>query len=79
MPDEFKPSEIGSLVTRQNLNGIEYLVLVECGVTPLPEVLSWFVTFVISRGLNALWTVDNKPYWVGNPQFNNLMAERHYG
>lgn len=73
MPDEFKPSEIGSMVVRQHVNGIDFLSLVECGEKLRSEMLSWFTTFGVSRGLNLVWTVDGKSYWMGSPQFHQLM------
>ena len=79
MPEEFKPSEVKSIVTRQNIQGMEYLMLTECGAKPLPEVLSWFVTFAIGNGLNAMWTVDGKPFWIGHPHFSQLMAKENLG
>lgn len=79
MPDEFKPSEVGSIVTRQIVDGIEYLTMVECGTKPLPEVISWFVTFGVARGMNLEWTVDGKAHWMGHPQFNEIMLQRHMG
>lgn len=78
MPDEFKPSLVKSIVTRQSGNGMDYLVLTECGEKPLPEVVSWFVTFAVSRGMNAKWTVDDKPFWMGSPEFSQMMANEFY-
>lgn len=77
MPDEFKPSEVGSMVVRQNIDGVDFLTLVECGVKPLPEVLSWFITFGVANGLNLEWKVDGKAYWMGNPHFNEIMFQRN--
>jgi hypothetical protein len=78
MPDEFKPSEVKSMVTRQQIQGIDYLMLTECGAKPLPEVLSWFVTFAIGNNQNAMWTVDGKAFWIGHPEFNHLMTKEHF-
>ena len=79
MPDEFKPSEVGSIVTVSDIDGIPYHNLVECGVKPQPEVISWFVAFVVGKGLNAYWTVDGKPYWMGSQPFNAAMHRYHFG
>jgi hypothetical protein len=77
VPLEFKPSEIGSLITSQDVEGIEYYSLVECGVKLDSQMLSWFVTYCLSNQINALWTVDGEPYWMGDPRFNNAMDRRY--
>lgn len=76
VPIEFKPSDIGSLITTQQINGIEYLALVECGETMRPEVVSWFMLHAVSNKINAEWKVNGKSFWIGMPDFSAAMENR---
>ena len=69
IPDELKPSLSNVIITQSDRYGIPHHVLTECGTTVSPEVLSWYITFIVARGLNAFWTVDGKPYWIGTKEF----------
>jgi len=77
VPEEFKPSKVASLIAKQEVNGIGYLSLVECGEKIDSEVLSWFTIYCLSNLANAFWTVDGKPYWMGDPEFNAEMDKRY--
>lgn len=77
MPDKFKPSEIGSIVTIAEIDGIPYHRVTECGVRPDPEFLSWFMLFILQNRLNGFWTVEGKPYWFGAPEFVAAMIKFH--
>lgn len=79
VPIEFKPSEIGSLITIQRIDDMDYYSLVECGEKLDSKFLSWFVTYALSNLLNALWTVDGVPYWMGDQRFNDAMYRLHSG
>lgn len=76
VPLEFKPSVVNSLITRAEINGIPYLVLVEAGEKMRAEVVAWFIVFVSSRGINAEWQIDGKSYYSGHPQFLEIMHNR---
>ncbi len=69
VPIEFKPSEVNSLVTRSDINGMPYLVLLEAGEKMRAEVVSWFIVFVSSKGINAEWQIDGRSYYSGNTNF----------
>lgn len=77
MPDEFKPSAVKSIITTVEEQGIHYHILTECGTKPQPEVISWFATYLVGRGLNGFWTIDGKPYWMGSKEFSELMYLKH--
>ena len=76
MPMEFKPSEVGVIVTNQEWNGIPYLMMVEAGNQIPAEVLSWYVTWAVSNQLNVEWQVGDKIYNMGSAEFQMAMADR---
>jgi hypothetical protein len=69
VPIEFKPSEVNSLITRSEINGMPYLVLVEAGEKMRAEVVAWFIVFVSSKGINAEWQIDGRSHYSGHPEF----------
>lgn len=77
MPDRFKPSEIGAIVTIDEIDGIPYHRVTECGVKLDSDFLSWFVLFAMENRLNAFWTVDGVPNWFGAPDFSMAMFKFH--
>jgi hypothetical protein len=76
VPLEFKPSEVNSLITRLNINGMPYLALVEAGEKIRAEVVAWFIVFVSSKGINAEWQIDGRSYFAGSPQFLKAVEDR---
>ncbi len=69
VPIEFKPSEVNSLITRNEINGMPFLTLLEAGEKMRAEVVAWFIVFVSSKGINAEWQIDGKAYYSGHPKF----------
>ena len=69
VPIEFKPSEVNAIVTRNDINGMPYLVLLETGEKMRAEVVAWFIVFVSSKGINAEWQIDGRSYYSGNTNF----------
>lgn len=78
VPLEFKPSEIGAIIHRMEIDGIAYLNVVECGQLLNPKLLSWFVTYCMSKRINAHWTADGKAFWMGTDEFNKMMMNRYF-
>lgn len=76
VPIEFKPSEVNSIISRQEVDGIPFLGLQEAGETMRPEVLDWFIKFVTSRQINAEWEIDGKRSGGGSPEFVQAMQNR---
>lgn len=76
MPMEFKPSEVGVIVTNQEWDGVPYLMLVEAGNKVPPEVLSWYVSWAVSRQLNVEWQVGDVMYALGSTEFHQALARR---
>lgn len=76
MPMEFKPSEVGVIVTNQDLFGIPHLRLDPAGNEVPAEVLSWYVTWAVERQLNVEWVVGNKVFAMGSREFHEALAKR---
>lgn len=76
MPMEFKPSEVGVIVTNQQIDRIPYLLLSEAGNTVPAEVLSWFLQWVFMNQLNAEWEIGEKSHAAGSPEFLAALARR---
>lgn len=76
VPEKFKPSKIGQILTAQQLYGIDYLGVAYAGKEVDPEFLSWFVTFAVGRQLNVEWSVDGVLYALGSPAFMEARQRR---
>jgi hypothetical protein len=77
MPEEFKPEKTGVIVSLKKENDIEYMVLSKAPNNPTVQLLSWAISFSMSRNLNILWYIDNKSWWLGSDDFSKQMAEEH--
>ena len=76
VPIEFKPSEVNSIITRGQINGMPYLTLLEAGEKMRAEVVAWFIVFVSSKGINAEWQINGQSYFSGHPQFLEAVEAR---
>lgn len=77
VPEEFKPSESGIILHRQDVNGISYLNASEAGNEISPVMLSWFVSYAIANRMNVHWVAAGKDFWMGDPEFNDAMFLRY--
>ena len=77
MPDEFKPEVCGVIMQLKENSGNQYFIIVKAPNEPTTEYLSWAVTFVRSKGMNILWYINDKSWWLGNEEFCKQMAEKH--
>lgn len=68
-----KPDKVGAIVSQKIVKGIEYLELVEAGNVMPAKVLSWFVTYGLSKQLNLLWQVEGGNNWIGSNEFLDAM------
>jgi hypothetical protein len=73
---EFKPSEVGVIVTAQEIDGIPYLRLSEAGNVVPAEVLSWFLEWTFMNRLNAEWQIKDKLRSAGSQEFHAALARR---
>jgi hypothetical protein len=69
IPEHFKPSEINAIIARQEIDGIPFLSVAECGQELDQEFLSWFVTFGVGNGINIRWKAKDMFYAIGHPDF----------
>ena len=77
VPIEFKPSEVNSIISNQEIEGIKFLALIEAGEKMRAEVVAWFIMFVTGRQLNAEWEIDGKRTAVGHPDFIQAIERRN--
>jgi len=75
MPESFKPSRSNSIFTTRTIKGIQYTMLIEAGRKLDSEVLSWAISKHLEEGTNFAWRVLENIFWIGNEEFNNMMAE----
>lgn len=75
MPESFKPSNSNAIFTTRTIKDIEYTMLIEAGRKLDSEVLSWAIEKHLAAGTNFAWRVLGNIFWIGNEEFNNMMAE----
>ena len=76
MPEEFKPSMSGVIMSRYENNGNPYMRINKAPNNPTEQYLSWAVVHAVSNKYNLLWAVDDKNWWIGNEDFlNQMMVE----
>lgn len=76
VPIEFKPSEVNAIISKQEINGIPYLVLQEAGEKMRAEVVSWFILYATNNRLNAEWEINGTKNGVGSPAFIQAIQNR---
>jgi hypothetical protein len=77
MPMEFKPSEVGVIISTPQIDGIPYLHLVEAGNKVPAEVLSWFLEWVFKNQLNAEWQIGDTWHVFGSRDFLKAIDRRN--
>lgn len=76
VPEEFSPKATGQIISTQSIEGIPFLSAAYAGKELGPDFLSWFVTFVVGRQLNAEWSVNNVSHAMGSPEFIAARSRR---
>lgn len=76
VPEEFSPKATGQIISTQVIDGISFLSLTYAGKALEVGLLSWFVTFVVGRQLNAEWTVDGATHAMGSMEFMAARSRR---
>lgn len=77
IPEWMRPSDIDAIIDMRQIGEHQYLSLKEAGNPMQSRVLSWFFQYVLKTGMNAIWEVNGGLSWVGNPEFNSLMASEN--
>jgi hypothetical protein len=53
-----RPDQVGSILTSQKIEGIEFVYLVECGTKPDSSVLSWLLQKMVDGTINSINYMD---------------------
>jgi hypothetical protein len=69
VPEQFSPKEIGQIITVQQLEEMEYILVAYAGKEIASDFLSWLVTFAVARQLNVEWSVNGQPHMLGSQTF----------
>jgi hypothetical protein len=75
IPEWFKPNEINAIVKISQVNGIEYLSVIEAGIFLQSKVLSWLIQYALTNELNFAWQVEGEFNWLGSEEFNLAMLD----
>lgn len=76
VPLWMKPNEINAIVDfRITETGLKYMVLNEAGAVLSAQVLTWAITYALSKNLNLYWKVNGGGHWIGSPEFDELMSK----
>jgi hypothetical protein len=75
VPLALKPSVVGSIFVKKDINSIEYLLLVEAGRKMDSDVLSWGISYCLSNNINFCWHVSDKIFWIGSEDFDAEMEK----
>jgi hypothetical protein len=77
MPEEFKPEKSGVIMHVVKENNITFCSLTKAPNDPNADFLSWAISFVASKGLNLFWSINNKSFWIGSPEFCDTMEKQN--
>lgn len=75
IPEWMKPSDINTILTYKEINGIPYLSVIEAGSVLSAKVLTWVIQYALSNKINLYWQVEGGTNWVGSPEFNQAIQE----
>jgi hypothetical protein len=70
-----KPSEVNAIADVREIEGISYLRLTEAGELLSSAVLTWFLQYAISKGLNFYWEIERSPNYLGSPEFIAVISK----
>jgi hypothetical protein len=80
MPEHFKPETSGVIVKWSNEGDTRFISIIRAPLDPNAELLSWVIAYVTPYKFNLLWTINDKHYWLGDPEFCKLMQSKaHHG
>lgn len=76
MPEEFKPSNSGVILTWQTVEEFDYLALINAPTNPSVQLLSWALSEANRINSNFSWNIDNQVYWTGSVDFCDAMLRK---
>ena len=77
IPEWFKPSESGILLTGRKINKIDYLEITEAGSSLTIEMLNWLFQLHLKTGTNMYYEIKGGWNWMGTPEFCKEMQIKH--
>ena len=77
IPEWFKPSETGILLTGREINKIAYLEITEAGSSLTIEMLNWLFQLHLKTGTNMYYEIKGGWNWMGTPEFCREMQIKH--
>jgi hypothetical protein len=76
IPEWMKPSDINAIIDIRNINGIEYIKLIEAGSILDSKALSWFIQYAFKKKFNFVWVVNGSDNWIGTSEFIQAMENQ---
>jgi hypothetical protein len=74
VPEKFSPRTQNVILSKQSIEGIEYLAATYAGSHLSSEMFSWFISYGVQNQLNLQWTVEGRPHHVGSIDFITAMT-----
>ena len=71
IPEEFKPEKSGVIFTYRTTDKlkIHYMKIHRAPNDPSSKILTWAFLNAIKKKTNLCWEIDNKGYYLGDPDF----------
>jgi uncharacterized cysteine cluster protein YcgN (CxxCxxCC family) len=76
IPEWFKPSESGIILTGREINKIPYLEIVEAGSSMTIEMLNWVFKLHLIKRTNLYYEIKGGWNWIGSPEFCNEIEKK---
>lgn len=74
-PEDFKPSDIGMIVSINRIGSYQYAELVPAGNKLDSKMLSWFIVWGLRKYGNIVWLDDERAtYHLGSEGFSNMIT-----
>lgn len=77
VPVQFKPSDVNSIISSGEMDGMPYLSLFEAGEKMRPEIVSWFTSFASANGINAEWEILGQVHYSGSTDFIESISKHN--
>jgi hypothetical protein len=69
IPEWLKPDAVNVIIDFREVEGHQYINLIEAGSTVSSKVLNWFIQYALNNQLNAVWQVEYGMNWIGSSEF----------
>ena len=78
VPEEMKPNRSNVILTvEEAAPGLEYIKATEAGDKLQSEYLVWIISLYVNHNVNVMFTIDGRPYWLGDQMFTAEMIKKH--